>query len=1219
MAKSIVPFNYNEIYQSIAKKFIEKGYDAPYEGSNTAILTSILSYAIQGLNFNTAMNLNETILSLCKKRKSAVQNARILSYEPTHKISNQIKIFLHPKRAGTLTIPKFQEFKINGYSYYYFGDDIIQYITEEQLQDAGVWIQVKEGTLLLNSDYPSVLQYSLNEEAQYIDIPFNDIEDDGLIVTVDTYDDVGNKKTGIQYTKKKFILQDSADTTDNQYYRKDDLETGNARVYFRLGGLGTTLKEGSKIYVDVLRSSGSKPNSESFSGSIQGDLSGFAEIIFEGDKKPQNYIYGQEEESIESIKENAPLFFNTAGRCITENDYKAFLKLQNAVYQGYAWGGEDELIPQVGRVYFSCIPNLAEPEFVEQEIQTEKIKTGEELIYDSEGSPILDSVTGEPLKKDIYSTERTFVETSDSSKTGAYRKLNYNQNLYLSDGDLVSSINNIKEYATPGLQNYVKNPLYIFADINVDIKKYEYGVQKSEIHSKIFNTIKEYFDSRKGLDVNYVESTLIKQISEILGSDNGFTLDTLFSGYISANNKVQMISKDFDFSSSIISYNPKFDGDTLSITSYLNARCTIGDKISFRLSQTASDGLKDIQEVQVSLTAANINQGEVTAYAKALTELNLTAIWHPSTGGNSVTANEVPLSFKNIYFTTEVRDSVFTLSAVLNPSVKSGDKYDIFLIKNGILNKVDTKTLKASDILNGQIDYTYITKNPELESPDDIFIKVTQVNKDKTETYLESIKCKSLKEAQESQKSDESTIYDGLTGSAFIVTNTKQAKNNSYLVIMYLPDFMKVNDYIEINYGTETQNYKLTANDIKNKKATYTFKLDDLSVTNVSYTSKSDVVMTVIKYDEFSNDKLIPEADDRIQYSSEENAINAIEYTPTTQVGNKLTLKSNFNCSFYRNFENKLDIRNLIINYGNLSDYENGLNPKIQNLDVQVSSYEGASVSYNDFYVTCTNPQKLSYVDVSVNMTTAQGVEFTSFRIPIKESENSATQLSEGIGGIFLHLDIPPEGIYGDDGNLVIENLPVLYALGVNQNNKLYNLSSMGLDTKKELSRSDTTLSVMVYVDTNTEDETILKGMYPYFINSQVNKAQADNTYKWLRFPIKVSYGKQEQVIGTYVIVNAAKPYIRIKLKNEIINLFEDCEFEIVYPSNNFNTIRNTALRLRSVNITHDGENYTLRKIMKESKAEINSELFLSWVDTELDTMSAENGNTDTPIGQAVV
>ena len=52
--KETLPFTFDENYQKIAQKFIEKGFDAPYEGSNTAVLASVLSYIVSSLNFSTA-------------------------------------------------------------------------------------------------------------------------------------------------------------------------------------------------------------------------------------------------------------------------------------------------------------------------------------------------------------------------------------------------------------------------------------------------------------------------------------------------------------------------------------------------------------------------------------------------------------------------------------------------------------------------------------------------------------------------------------------------------------------------------------------------------------------------------------------------------------------------------------------------------------------------------------------------------------------------------------------------------------------------------------------------------------------------------------------------------------------------------------------------------------------------------------------------------------
>ena len=39
-----IPFNFDEVYEGIAAKFADKGYDSLYEGSNTSQLIAAMSY-----------------------------------------------------------------------------------------------------------------------------------------------------------------------------------------------------------------------------------------------------------------------------------------------------------------------------------------------------------------------------------------------------------------------------------------------------------------------------------------------------------------------------------------------------------------------------------------------------------------------------------------------------------------------------------------------------------------------------------------------------------------------------------------------------------------------------------------------------------------------------------------------------------------------------------------------------------------------------------------------------------------------------------------------------------------------------------------------------------------------------------------------------------------------------------------------------------------------
>ncbi|EAL2698747.1 hypothetical protein AZ702_09685, partial [Campylobacter coli] len=188
--KETLPFTYDEIYQDIAKRLIEKGWDGgAYEGSNGAILASVLSYIVSSLNFNTAVNVNENVLTLATKRKNVIQDARVLSYEPSHKKSTILEITLSFTRTGYFKIPKYSTFTINGFTYNYLGDDLEFNIDK---MGATTTIQVKEGTLIKNEEYPDILTYKIDEKFEYIDIPWNDVEDDGIECYVTYYDTFGN-------------------------------------------------------------------------------------------------------------------------------------------------------------------------------------------------------------------------------------------------------------------------------------------------------------------------------------------------------------------------------------------------------------------------------------------------------------------------------------------------------------------------------------------------------------------------------------------------------------------------------------------------------------------------------------------------------------------------------------------------------------------------------------------------------------------------------------------------------------------------------------------------------------------------------------------------------------------------------------------------------------------------------------------------------------------
>ena len=120
--KETVPFNFDDLYSKVQAKFVENGYDVQ-EGSNTMQLVTAMSYLVSMLNANTAVNINENLLTLARKRTNVLQDARLLGYEPGNKVSYHYELEL-TLPAGDFILPKYTVFTANNLNYYYFGDII---------------------------------------------------------------------------------------------------------------------------------------------------------------------------------------------------------------------------------------------------------------------------------------------------------------------------------------------------------------------------------------------------------------------------------------------------------------------------------------------------------------------------------------------------------------------------------------------------------------------------------------------------------------------------------------------------------------------------------------------------------------------------------------------------------------------------------------------------------------------------------------------------------------------------------------------------------------------------------------------------------------------------------------------------------------------------------------------------------------------------------------
>lgn len=480
--KETLPFNFDEIYNAIVKKFEEKGYDAPYEGSNLAQLITSMAYTTSMLNANTAININETILTLAQKRPNIIQDARMLGYESGKMVSYVYELELEFQEAKKYTISKYTKFESDGKPYYYMGDD---FDIDTNVGET-ITIQVKEGTLHTYIDEPENLR-QIVANIQYFDIPYTKVERDGIDVFVTFYTQEGILSTKTKFIRSETLLLDVDDRLSKKFVRIDNEDMGTPRIYFVYSGVGFTIPRGAIIEFNVLVSSGPDGEMKSLPSITRGDI------------KINSYslrIKGTVEESDQSIKDNAPLLHNTAGRAVVANDYVVVCKQHQACKEAFVFGGEDEVPKRLGNLFFSLTPNKATRSFTEL--------SGENTEWQLD------------LKEDIF-------------------------NNYLLDDDYISStvdvngnitnsgiIDNVRALNLPALEYNIRNPNYIMMDFDIKVVKYTLAAVRKDVRQKIFDLVNDYIKKLEVFESEFFKSNVINILDDYLTEITGLELRVSF-------------------------------------------------------------------------------------------------------------------------------------------------------------------------------------------------------------------------------------------------------------------------------------------------------------------------------------------------------------------------------------------------------------------------------------------------------------------------------------------------------------------------------------------------------------------------------------------------------------------------------------------------------------------------------------------------------------------
>lgn len=387
MATNISPLNLTELdfdeIKTNLKNFLRDGNlfnDYDFEGSNLSVLIDLLAYNTFYNSYYLNMVGNEMFLDTAVQRESVLSKAKELGYTPKSSVSSKAEVSLtllygddtnaitdadnlpsnivkQYNAVSEVVVPKgtFFTAEVEDRVYTFSTADSYTASFQNTFRTIGdkrypvytvTGVELFEGELL-NFTFPT----HNSEFPEKFVVPNDNVDTASLEI---------------------LVAQDSSSVISEVYTRKENLFNltelekvfflqpivGNQyEIFFGDGIFGKKLETGNIVTVNYRACDGNRSNgADSFTYSGQNDAP-LNNIFRITSKTSRPSSGGTFEETIESIKFNAPRHFQTQFRAVTAVDYQ---NLVTNEFQDFlsvkAFGGEEALPPQFGKVFIAVRP-----------------------------------------------------------------------------------------------------------------------------------------------------------------------------------------------------------------------------------------------------------------------------------------------------------------------------------------------------------------------------------------------------------------------------------------------------------------------------------------------------------------------------------------------------------------------------------------------------------------------------------------------------------------------------------------------------------------------------------------------------------------------------------------------------------------------------------------------------------------------------------------------
>jgi hypothetical protein len=337
-----MPYDFSSLDQETLKaeiiRYIKEDatfQDYNFDGSALNSIANLLTYTTLQQNFYLNMTTQELYLDTVTLFRNAAAIAKSLNYIPYRmtpaKRLTDIQILLN---SGNLEIPQHAKFLVDDVP---FTTRTTFNVTNEELESIELWqMEIVEETYTYASEPFALLNGT-------------SVADDYIIVKVDcnVWTEY-NSSTTIGSTSEVYFLTFNYDdkltiTFGDNIFGKTPSPGSIIEVVYgvTLGTAGNGLEE---IVVDQVIT--------------ELDMIYTPTVISGTETAPIISYGGTDSETIDSIKINAPKFYETAGRAVTASDYKVFIQRHapSDVDLVNVWNGADAVVPQYGTVFATVKP-----------------------------------------------------------------------------------------------------------------------------------------------------------------------------------------------------------------------------------------------------------------------------------------------------------------------------------------------------------------------------------------------------------------------------------------------------------------------------------------------------------------------------------------------------------------------------------------------------------------------------------------------------------------------------------------------------------------------------------------------------------------------------------------------------------------------------------------------------------------------------------------------